>query len=161
MGKRKDKPRIPPYLRGDEYSGNFAMIPPDLFEMEGFKNLTYAARAFYLMIAAHVTSMQQRECLYNALQEYNQILSLGLTEEDIKESAWGNKRAHTFSRLFVIPESHLKNYGYSAAYANKLKKELIEKGFIKIKYGGKGKYTAWSKNVTVYEFVSEWKKFST
>ena len=51
----------------------------------------------------------------------------------------------------------LEAYGYKANYAAKLKRELIDNGFIKVKYGGKGKFNGWNENVTVYQFVSDWK----
>jgi len=155
---KKEKPNIPPYLYENEIGRNFAMIPPDLFESEKFQGLTHAGRLFYILLATHTATEIQKSCLYETLKEYNEIMNLGISNDDIKYMTWGNKRTHQFSRLFVIPANHLHMYGYTESYAYKLKRELITKGFIKAKYGGKGASTAWSKNVTVYEFIDDWKK---
>ena len=156
----RKKAKIPPYLYKDEVSRNFAMIPPDLLEAEEFQALGHAARLFYITICVHVATEEQRSCCYQTLMAYRDILKLDMSDEDVKYATWGNRRTSTFSRLFVFPESHMKAYGYTSQYANKLKKELIEHGFIRVKYAGKGKHTGWSKNVTVYEFSDEWKKHS-
>lgn len=168
MARSKDGIQCPLYLlpQGD-VCYNFAMIPPDLFESKTFQSLTHAARLFYVLIAVHATTENQRSCLYRTLQEYNDLVGLGedgtkLSDVDIRLMAWGNKRTHTFSELFVIPEKQLLQYGYTSSRAWKLKKELIEKGFIEVKYFGKGlKQKAFDKNVTVYKFTDSWKTFSS
>ncbi len=136
------------------------MIPPDIFKEPAFQRLSHAARDFYMMLNAHYAEDQQRNCLYETLKEYNDIFGLGMTEDDIKNEAYTTTKSRYYQGFFVIPQKHLKEYGYSPQYANKLKKELIAAGFIKAKYGNKGKETAWSRNVTVYQFVDDWKKHS-
>jgi hypothetical protein len=95
--------------------------------------------------------------LYAALKEYNTILGLGLTDDDILDEATPNKRTKYTSGYFVAPIKQLAAYGYKPNYVTKLKKELIEKGFISIKYGQKGKFNAWNENVTIYQFSDKWK----
>lgn len=155
MGRKK--PNIPPYLYESEFCGNFAMIPPDLYEAQAFQELSHAARNFYVLLAVNATSQAQKQCLYQTLKAYNDILQLGMSEEDVKYATWGNKRQHTFSTLFVIPAKQLEVYGYTPQYANKLKHELINHGFIKVAYSGKGRATGWSQNVTIYQFSGAWK----
>ena len=133
------------------------MLPPELFESEAFQKLSHAARTFYILLAVHKETDIQRSCLYEALKEYNSLLDLGLSEKDIEEEAKPGKRTKYSNGYFVIPQKHLEAYGYKAPYASKLKKELIEAGFIKIKYGGKGRYNAWNENITIYQFSGQWK----
>ncbi len=154
----RKKPHIAPFLYENECSDNFAMIPPDLFESSKFQALSNAARTFYLLLVVHQSSQMQRSCLHETLLTYNDLLQWNKNKEDINLLVWGNKRTHTFSDLFVIPSKQLKVYGYSDSYATKLKKELLQAGFIKEYCGGKGRYTAWSKNVTIYQFSNKWKK---
>ena len=158
MGRKK-RGKIPPYLLPDpdSYSGNFAMIPPELYESEAFQELGHAARNFLILLAVHSSSAEQKKCLYRTLEEYNELGEMGYTDDDIKFLTWGNRRTHTATPLFVIPAKHLKAYGYSPQYANELKNELIKNGFIKVVMGGKGKSMGWSKNVTIYAFCNDWK----
>ena len=145
------------WLYDEELSGKFLMLPPELFEEPAFQRLSHAARNFYILLNVHKQTEIQRGCLLQALRDYNQILDLKLADVDLLNEAMPNKRTKSTKGYFVMPQKHLKAYGYSAQYANKLKKELINNGFIRVVYGGKGKYSAWSENVTVYAFSDEWK----
>lgn len=150
--------KIHKWLYADELSGKFLMLPPELFEETAFQKLSHAARQFYIVLCVHKETEIQRSCLYNALQEYNQIFDLGMTEQDILNEAKPNKRTKYTSGYFVAPVKHLSAYGYKANYVTKLKAELIDNGFIRIKWGKKGKYNAWNENTTVYQFSNAWKK---
>lgn len=157
MGKNKN-PNIQPFLYEGDCSGRFIMLPPDLFESGAFQGLSHAARAFYLCIAAHTATDFERQACFSVMKQYGDIMGHDWDDGYITEKVgghFGKKTYHT--KLFIFPDSHAKNYGYSASYSNKLKSELIEKGFIKIKYAGKGRYTGWSKNATIYAFSNRWK----
>lgn len=133
------------------------MLPPELFEEPAFQGLSHAARNFYILLNVHKQTEIQRGCLLQALKDYNQIFDLHMTDVDLLDEATPNKRTKYTHGYFVMPQKHLAMYGYSAQYANKLKKELIDAGFIRTVYGGKGKHSAWSENVTVYQFSDDWK----
>ena len=154
---RRRRTNIPPFLYDDETEGKFVMLVPELYESKAFQALSHAARNFYVLLAAHAASAEQRQCLYQTLSAYNDILQLGMNKEDLRVAVNGDTRRNIFSTLFVIPEKHLKRYGYSSQYANKLKNELIDAGFMCVKYGGKGRYTGWAQNTTVYGFSMTWK----
>lgn len=149
----KGKRKIPPYLCGNEEPENFAMIPPELIRNERFLQLKPAAALFYLKLCIYVHTPEQKQTLYCTLKEYNERLGLGWNDEDIKYKTWGNKRTGKQPTLFVCPESHMKEYNYTSQYTNKLRRELVKAGFIKPVFGGKGRNTAFSKNVTVWEFT--------
>ena len=156
MGRRK-VPKIHPWIYRIEASEKFLMLTPDLFEDDGFRELTHAGRLFYILICVHKETDQQRNCLLKALRDYNEIENLGWTEKDILDQAMPNKRSRFTDGYFVIPLKHLEQYGYSAQYASKLKKELIDKGFIKVVFSAKGKFNAWNLNCTIYQFSNTWK----
>lgn len=145
------------WLYDSEKSGKFLMLPPELFEEPAFQGLSYAARQFYILLNVHHETEIQRKCLYAALQDYNRIYSLGLTENEILDEAMPNKRTRYNSGYFVAPQKHLQAYGYTGPYAAKLKKELEKAGFIRAVYGKKGRYGGWNQNVTVYQFLNDWK----
>lgn len=165
MGAKKKQ--IPPYLYCDDAFCGFAMVTSNLFCSNQFQELTHAARAFYLVCAAHKQTPEQSTCLYNALKEYYTLLGEEKTEYDLRVMAGQEKRAKIKSTYFVMPQSHLEQYGYKASYANKLKNELIEKKFIKVfankkKHSTSGRYTQgtnrdFSKQITIYQFISDWK----
>lgn len=157
MGSSNTK--IHKWLHDNEISGRFLMLPPELFEYKEVQALSYAAAYFYIVLNAHKETEIQRACLYNALHEYNTILDLGMSEQDILDEARPGKRTKYSKGYFVAPAKQLyEQYGFKKNYVTKLKKELIEKGFIRIAYGGKGKYNGWNENVTVYQFTNKWKK---
>jgi hypothetical protein len=83
-----------------------------------------------------------------------------MNDFDIMTEAKPDAKTGDYSHgYFVATEKQLVQYGYKKKYISKLKSELIEKGFIKVVYGGKGRYSAWNKNVTVYQFIDAWKSF--
>lgn len=164
MGKKVKK--IPPYLYNDDAFCNFAMVTADLFRSWQFQELTHASKIFYMICATHKETPEQTQCLFNSLKEYFTLKGEVISDFDLQLLSGQNKRAKLKSMLFVIPESHLKQYGISSQYASKLKKELIEKGFIKIyanekKHAGgnlQGANRDFSKRVTIYEFINDWKR---
>ena len=149
--------KIHPWLYDDTLSGRFCMIPPELYESKAFQSLTPAARDFYVMLNVHKETEIQRSSLKAALIEYNEILGLGWTTFDIECEATPNKKTKYSRGYFVIPQKHFEQYGYKKNYVTKLKRQLIEAGFIKKVFGGKGKYGGWNYNETVYQFSNEWK----
>lgn len=165
MGAKKKQ--TPSYLYDDDAFCNFAMVTSDLFASKQFQELSHAARAFYLVCATHKQTPEQSTCLYNSLKEYYQLLGEEKTDYDLRLMAGQEKRAKVKSTYFVIPQSQLEQYGYKASYASKLKRELIEKGFIKVfanekKHSTSDRYTQgsnrdFSKQVTIYEFINDWK----
>lgn len=164
MGKKKKE--IPAYLYNDDAFCNFAMVTSDLFCAWQFQNLSHAARTFYLLCATHKQTPEQKQCLYNSLKEYYTLKGEDISEYDLRLYSGLEYRAKIKSRYFVIPQSQLSQYGYKPQYANKLKKELIEKGFIKV-FANEKKHSSnntqganrdFSKRVTIYEFVTDWKR---
>ncbi|SEM67432.1 hypothetical protein SAMN04487770_1633 [Butyrivibrio sp. ob235] len=156
MGKKNNK--IKHYLYSDCLPEKFLMLPPELLTDPTFQSLSYAGRYFYILLATNRETEEQRNELYKTLKEYNQLLDLGMSDEDINDQSRINKRTVQDKGYFVFSETFYKPYGLKASYVTKLKKELIEKGFIEVAYGGKGKHTAWDKNVTIYRFSSKWKR---
>ena len=141
----------------------YLQLPCDFLKEPAFTDLPFAARLFYITLCVHKESIEQQACLEQSLKSYNEIFDLNMTDQDIKCEARPHKRISKFvdGRMFVIPEKQLKEYGYSTQYACKLKKILIEKGFIEEVYAHKGKYDGWSKNVTIYRFSDKWKSKSS
>lgn len=152
------KNNIHKWLYSDDLTGKFLMLPPELITATEFINLSHAARLFYIVLNVHKETEEQRSCLYNALSEYNQILNLGMSEQDIVDEAKPNSRTKYSKGYFVAPLKQLEQYGYTRSYVTKLKKELITNGFIKAVYGKKGRYGAWNENTTVYRFCNDWKR---
>lgn len=140
---------------------SFSMVTADLLESPQFQDLSHAARMFYITIATHKRTSIQKACLYRTLKEYHKRQGDNVSDEDIKHEVGTAKRQKKQSPLFVIPEKHLKYYGYSSSYASKLKNELIENGFIEVFFFSKykGGYSYYnSKTPTIYKFVNKWKR---
>lgn len=157
MGKKSIPKR---YCCNEHMSGKFSMVTPELLEHDGFLNLSHAAMMFYITLLTHKETEQQRDCLFATLTEYNNLLGLNMNDFDIMTEAKPDAKTGDYSHgYFVATEKQLVQYGYKKKYISKLKAELIEKGFIKVVYGGKGRYSAWNKNVTVYQFIDVWKSF--
>ena len=135
MGKKKKE--IPSYLYDDDPFCNFAMVTSDIFASKQFQELSNAARIFYLVCATHKQTIEQSTCLFNALKEYYTLFGEEKTDYDLRLMAGQEKKAKIKSPYFVIPQSQLEQYGYTASYATKLKKELIDKKFIKVFANGK------------------------
>lgn len=155
--------KIKDYLYSEHVSEKFLMLPPDLLTDPTFQELTFAERYFYITIAVHRETNEQRYVLEKTLKEYRPIVEelSKLSDDDIKDQAYINKHTKHDLKYFVMPESQLKQYGFTKSYVTKIKKGLIEKGFIRIVCGGKGKYTAWKNNITLYQFCNIWKKADT
>lgn len=160
------KTKLKPYLYNDDAYSNFAMVSSDLFASWQFQDLSHAARSFYLLCAVHKHTGEQSTCLFKALKEYYELKGEEISEYDLKLYSGQIANAKVQSMYFVIPQSHLGQYGYTAQYANKLKKELIDKGFIKVfanekkhaKGNVQGANRDFSKRVTIYEFSTDWKR---
>lgn len=148
--------KIHPWLYSDVSVGKFLMLPPELLEEPAYQKLSQAARYFYIVLNVHRETEIQRKCLYNTLHDYNRILDLGMTDFDIENEATPRKHSKNIKGYFVAPLKHLEMYGYKKSYVTKLKKELIDNGFIRVVYGGKGKRNGWNENVTVYQFIRDW-----
>lgn len=153
---------IPSYLYESDSGSNYSRVTSDLLMSKSYQELSHAARAFYIVLVTHKHTKIQSETLFNSLKEYYERLGIEKTKEDLQgESDQWEKWHGGESKKFVIPEKQLKEYGYSSAYASKLKRELIEKGFIKVFANRKGKGAInqdYSKSVTIYEFSNAWKK---
>ena len=152
------KNKIHGWLCPGEVSGRFLMLPPELFEAPQFQLLTPAAARLYIFLNVYRETEPQRACLHEALTEYNRIYDLGLTDFDINEQARPGKSSKFNKGYFVAPLKHLEAHGFKKNYVTKLKKELIAKGFIRIAYGGKGRFNGWNQNTTVYQFISDWQQ---
>lgn len=157
MSKRKANTELEFFCPGD-CSGKFFMLPPELVQSPQFCELSCAAQVFYLRLCAHKQTEIQRQCLYAALTEYNKLLDLELSDFDIQNEATPNKHTKYTSHYFVAPVKQMELYGYKANYVTKLKKELIDKGFIEVVFGGKGRFNGWNENVTIYKFSGKWKQ---
>ena len=159
----KKKKQLPSYVYHDDAFSNFSMVTSNLLQSAPFQNLSHAARAFYIVLVTHKNTALQRECLYNALKDYHKLTGKDVSDFDLAIEAGTHCKQKYDSPLVVIPEKQLKEYGYTAQYANKLKKELIEKGFIEIFANGKSiskeSYCSCSsKRPTIYKFVNTWKR---
>ena len=152
------KTKIHGWLCPGEVSGRFLMLPPDIYESPQFQALKPAARDFYIFLNAYRETEPQRACLQKVLTEYNRILDLGLSDFEINEEARPGKHTKYNKGYFVAPLKHLEKHGYKKGYITKLKKELIDKGFIKVVYGGKGRFNGWNQNATVYQFIGNWQR---
>ncbi len=150
------KSKIHGWLCPGEVSGRFLMLPIEVYEAPQFQSLTPAARDFYIFLNVYRESEEQRACLYEALTEYNRLYDLGLSDFDIQNEARPGKGSKFNSGYFVAPMKHLEKHGYKKDYVKRLKRQLIDQGFIKIAYGGKGKYCGFHGNVTIYQFITKW-----
>ena len=152
------KSRIHGWLCPGETSGRFLMLPPELFYNPQYQALTPAAGRFYIFLNVYRESEEQRACLFEALTEYNRIYDLGLSDFDIQNEARPTKGSKYNQGFFVAPMKHLEAAGFKKNYVTKLKKELIDTGFIKIAYGKKGRFNGWNQNTTVYQFIKDWQQ---
>ncbi len=144
-----------------EYENAFSMVTADLLESTKYKSLSHAAQAFYIVLVTHKKTTIQRTTLFKTLQDYHKLTGQEIDDYDISVKSGSYQRLKKDSPYFVIPEKQLKAYGYSSQYASKLKKELIEKGFIKVfafDKGTGGYCHAFSKKPTIYKFVNDWKR---
>lgn len=156
----KGKKYIPTYLYDDDPESNFSMITSNLLRSKAYQSLSHAARDFYIVLCTHKQTVEQTETLFASLKEYYKLRGVEKTDYDLRLEAGQDKRSVKKSSKFVIPSKQLREYGYSDSYASKLKKELINHGFIKVFANEKRKSNnkCFDKNVTIYEFISNWKK---
>lgn len=157
--KKDVNPNIPKWLypfNRDEISGKFVMIPYELYESPIYEKLSHNARDLYIAINTFRNTDTQRNILFNALTEYNQILCLGMTEQDIKLQAYPQPKHKGDLGYFVAPEKYFIGHGFSSTRFSDGKRELMEHGFFTAKFGGQGRYNGWNKNVTVFRFSSSW-----
>lgn len=153
------KDKRPPFTYETDSSSPFGMITNDLLRAKAFQELSRTAQIFYVMCVAHKSDHAQSKLLYTAL-EYYYANDDSKTKEDIKADAGQYRKTINNTTKFVFPEEHLEEYGFSAQAGNKYKKELIDKGFIKIAHQDKAHMLdgKWIRMPTVYEFISKWKK---
>ena len=137
-------------------SGRFLMLPPELYQSEAWQRLTPAARDFYIFLNVYRETEQQRAALFETLTAYNRVLDLGLSDFDINEEARPGKHTKYNQGYFVCPIKHLEEYGYKKDTVKGLKKQLIDNGFMKVKYSGIGRVQGFQNNITVYQFISTW-----
>lgn len=110
----------------------WAKISIDLLTAPAFIDLSYAARMFYISILVHKHDSLQSQCLYNSLRDYYNIIGEDVSEEDLKYHCGDYEHCRKAAPKFVFPEKQFIKYGFSAPYATKIKKELVEAGFIKV-----------------------------
>lgn len=134
----------------------FLMLPPELYQSEAWQALKPAARDFYVFLNVYRETEQQRACLYETLKAYSRVQDTGLSDYDIENEARPKKGSKYIQGFFVCPEEHYTEYGYKESYVKKLKKQLIDSGFIKIKFAGIGRVQGFKNNITVYQFISKW-----
>lgn len=149
--------KIHPWL-APEMTGKFSMIPPELGVHPAFNRLTLAAQLLYIKLNMYKETEQQRRNLYKALKDYNTLYDLGMTDFDIEAEATPRKHTKYSSGYFVFPEKVHEEWGFTTSYVSKLKKQLIDNGFIRVVYGGKGRYNGWNTNETVYQFIDKWQE---
>ena len=137
----------------------FGMITNDLLRSKAFQELSRTAQVFYIVCVAHKSDSTQSTALYKALQYYYAGIE-NKTDEDAKLDSGQNKKTITHSTKFVFPEKQLEEYGFSSQSGSKYKKELIDKGFLKIAHQDKPHMMdgTWTRVPTVYEFTNKWKK---
>lgn len=153
------KDKRPPFTYELDSDSTFGMISNDLLRAKPFQELSRTAQIFYIMCVTHKSDPAQSKTLYTALEYYYAGIE-GMTKEDVKVDSGQNRKTINSTTKFVFPEDQLEEYGFSAQAGNKYKKELIEKGFIKIAHQDKAHILqgSWIRMPTVYEFVSDWKR---
>lgn len=160
MGRKKDRSLMPALSPLPEHCERFAMITTDIFESEAYQGLSHAARNLYLIMCINSdTNQQSQRDSFEVLKQYKTLQGEDIDETALTELAGGRiGKTYIHPQMFIFPAKYGKQYGYSPQYMNKLKQELIQKGFIKVIYQGKGRYTGFTKNATIYRFSNEWKK---
>ena len=150
----------PSYMRAEKGAqSQWIALSNDLLKAPQIANLNYRAVFMLLVLYTRQSDREQQNCLYNALTEYNEIYSLGMTKEDIRKEAYHATDRNTkyCAGLFTATDKQLLQYGFCDSSAiSKCLKELEQNGFITTIWNGKGKYSAWDKNVKIYAFSSKW-----
>lgn len=156
---------IPPFLYQNTPSEKFCPMSTDIDENKTFQKLTFGAKYLYKTICASVFSDYERKACKAVILNYAELGYLcnddgtPFSDGDIIEKIGGklgkNHTLHT--KWFICPDAFTKKWGLPASTACKLKKELIEKGFIEVVCEGKGRYCGYTKNATIYKFSDKWK----
>lgn len=158
---RCDKTPMPPYMRSnDTITPRWVPIPCDLVTSPQYKKLNHRTARLLIDLYIRQADGQQQNCLYRALTDYNQIYDLGMTEDDIsRESYHINIKGNKYSAgLFTASRKQMEDYGFIPSAVTRCMEELEEAGFIETVWNGKGRYSAWDKNQTVYVFSDKWRK---
>ena len=134
----------------------WAKVSTDLLLSEQFQDLSLATRSFYMTLIVHKNSYDQSQCLFNALKSHFELIGKPITDEELKYLCGDYSKSRRFSNLFVMPATQIERYGYSLSYITKLKKELEDKGFIKV-YANEKKRGKIDTAVTIYQFTNNWK----
>ncbi len=153
-------PRIARHLQGEDTASSFCMIDPSFFEEPAFQRLSCAARLYYVTVAAHATTTEQRTTCFAVATEYNGLglLDRVYSDEELRERCYGCKKPFVAARWFVAPDQQMRKYGFSQQYGSKLRAELVEHRFIRVIAGGKGSNCGWHRNATLFAFSSAWRR---
>lgn len=163
----RKKQSIPPFLCPEEHSEKFVMFPPDLFENEAYNELTYQARQLYLVMAMNTTTQEEQRVCRAVLDWYIQIGVIEDMTEDAKVIKTGGMYQGIYhnAEWFIFRQVDAERKGFpTRSRTDAYKKELCEKGFIKVICQGKGRMSSgkdgtkkFSKNATLYAFSNKWK----
>lgn len=153
------KNKRPSFTYETDPDSPFGMVTNDLLRAKAFQELSRTAQIFYIICIAHKSDPAQSKTLYTALTYYYANID-GKTDEDVKIDSGQNRKTIGNTTKFVFPEEQLKEYGFSAQAGNKYKKELVDKGFIRVAHQDKAHMLdgEWIRMPTVYEFISKWKR---
>lgn len=105
-----------------------------------FQELSKAAQLFYIIILSYRKTYEHQSDLYDALDFY---VPYDIYKLDV-------------SNLIVIPSKIFEEYGYSMQYTSKIKRELIDKGFIEVQYGEMSRYNKYNQSTTIYKICTDW-----
>lgn len=122
-----------------------------------FSKLSMAARLFYIAILVNKHDLCQSQCLYNALSDYYKLTGEDITEADINYQCGDYDHCSKTATKFVFPEKQFTAYGFGASYVTKIKKELMDAGFITV-FANKKSRGREDLAVTIYELSDNWKK---
>lgn len=133
MSRKKRKAKINPVFSNDILKDHFSMMYVTQLRSKAYIELSLPAKLLYCTLRVHANSLEGRECLFMHGKE------TGIDyDPDI---------------CFVFPASHQRLYGYKdRRNVEKYMRELNAAGFIKKVESN------WNlRQVTVYQFVSDWK----
>lgn len=133
MSRKKRKAKINPVFSNDILKDHFSMMYVTQLRSKAYIELSATAKQLYCTLRVHANSLEGRECLFMHGKE------TGIDyDPDI---------------CFVFPASHQRLYGYKdRRNVEKYLRELNAAGFIKKVESN------WNlRQVTVYQFVSDWK----
>lgn len=148
MGAKKPKWRkggLPEWLVTNRKS-SYAPLPADLLQSEQYQELSGPAKNLFLAMLVHSRTIENCECLYNAIRECDAYMGLQTPNMDIMSAIYKSDY-----RFFVFPAKHARKYGFSSALAWKYRQELESKGFINCLVKRKH-----AQRVSIYCFSSHW-----